>query len=236
MICYGGDQAWFDSTVARYSACGTVAAANVTAYLAAQHKELAGLYKSRKPPQQAQERQCFGAVSGGAAVYTKTEFLNHMQELYRWVTPWKVPFVRPDQPAWRSFGWGFGVWPARRFTRGVERFARSRGIRLRSDRISSRRPLEELTGFIEAALRRNCPVAMLIGRRPRYEQEPVERPDGLCWSQTHFSVHWVVITAMENRKNVVMVKVSTWGGWSWLNLNEWHAAGGVVPALAAFVW
>jgi len=56
-VFYGGDQAWLASTLGQYGGCGTVAAANVTAYLALHHLELVSLYgeKNRKQvlPQKA---------------------------------------------------------------------------------------------------------------------------------------------------------------------------------------
>lgn len=215
-IFYGGDQAWFDFTVGQHSGCGTVAAANITAYLAGQQMELRNLY--HLPDLQ------------------KEHFLTHMMELYDWVKPWKVPFVQRNRPPWKSFGWGFGVWPPYWFARGVKQFARSRGICMEDRRISSRCSMEELTGFIRDNLERDCPVAMLIGRRPRYERELVERPDGHKWMQTHFSMHWVVITMLKMREENVMVKVSTWGGYSWLDLEAWHRAGGIMPGLVGFQW
>lgn len=219
-VYYGGDQDWFDTTVAKYSGCGTVAAADITAYLAGRQRGLQGL--------------CH--VSGDISAIRKEDFLTHMCELYAWVKPWKVPFVSEKHPPWRGFGWGLGVWPPCRFACGVKRFARSRGIRLESVKISSSRSMTDLTGFIRDSLERDCPVAMLIGRRPRYERQLVERPDGFKWMQTHFSMHWVVITMLTKQAGKVIVKVSTWGGYSWLDLEAWHQAGGIIPGLVSFKW
>lgn len=215
-VWYGGDQAWFDFTVGQYGGCGTVAAANITAYLAAMHPELRRLY--------------------GQPDWQKAGFLAHMNTLYQWVRPWKMPFVSRNRKPWKSFGWTAGLWPPMRFVRGVERFAQSRGIKMTGRRMSSRHSLEELAEFIGESLERDCPVAMLIGRRPRYEKELVQRPDGVRWQQTHFSMHWVVITMLTKKEETFMVKVSTWGGYSWLNLKPWHDAGGLLPELVSFTW
>lgn len=215
-VFYGGDQEWFRFTVGRYSGCGAVAAANITAYLAIRQPALRRLY--------------------GRPDLQIGHFREHMEDVYRWVRPWKVPFVPQDFPPWKTFGWGLGVWPLGRFARGTERFARSRGVSLGRRQISSRHSMEELTAFIRDSLKRDCPVAMLIGRNPRYEREIVERPGGTCWAQTHFSMHWVVITALAKRDGNVMVKVSTWGGYSWLDLEAWHRAGGIMPGLVTFIW
>lgn len=213
-VCYGGDQAWFDFTVGKYGGCGTVAAANLTAYLAEHNPGLRCLYPYPN--------------------YHKKTYLNHMEQLYRYVRPWKVPFVRRDYPAKGTFGWTFGVWPASRFAGGVRRYAASCGRQLDSEVIHSWNSMDKLEAFIRRSLEHGCPVAMLIGREPRYEKERVERPDGTCWCQTHFSMHWVLITRMQEKGSEVSVKVSTWGGASWLSLNAWQQAGGIMPALVRF--
>lgn len=205
---YGGDQAWFDFAAGRESACGTVAAADITAYLAAGQPELRRLY----------------ARPGSMEVLEREHFLAHMVELYGWVKPWEM------------FGRGFGIWPPGRFARGVVRFARSRGIFLADRRMGSHRPLGQLTEFIGESLGRDCPVAMLIGWNPGYEREPVKRPDGSGWLQEHFSMHWVVITEVTERAGTPMVKVSTWGGYAWLDLEAWHRAGSLIAGLVSFQW
>lgn len=216
LVCYGGDQAWFPFTVGRHGGCGTVAAANITAYLADRHPSLAGLYEG----------------SG----FDQASFLRHMEAVYRWVRPWRLPLMGDDPPPWRNFGWTFGVWPIGRLARGTRRFAASRGVVLMDRRIGSRRPLEELLAFIADSLGRDCPVAMLIGRKPAYRWEAVTRPDGSGWLQRHFSLHWVVITKLAEREGRVMVKVSTWGGFTWLDLRLWQEAGGLLPGLVSFAW
>lgn len=215
-VWYGGDQAWFDFTVGQYGGCGTVAAANVTAYLAENHPELCMLY--------------------GQPDLQRAHFLAHMNRMYQWVHPWKVPFVDRNRKPWRSFGWTAGLWRSARFARGVERYAESCGICMERKWISSRHSMEDVTEFIRESLERDCPVVMLIGRHPRYEKELVQRPDGVSWQQTHFSMHWVVITVLTKQEKNVMVKISTWGGYSWLDLKLWHEAGGLLPGLISFTW
>lgn len=213
---YGGDQEWFDFTVGKYGGCGTVAAANITAYLALHFEALRKLYE----PEDLE----------------KDNFVFHMNGMYQWVRPWKVPFVNKNRPLWKTFGWTFGVWPASRLLRGVERYAKMRGLRLTGKKMGSRRPVEELVGFIRESLGRDCPVAMLIGRRPGYERERVTRPDGSGWLQNHFSMHWVVVTALTKKNGTVMVKVTTWGGYAWLDLGQWQEAGSLMAGLVSFTW
>lgn len=215
-VWYGGDQAWFDFTVGQYGGCGTVAAANITAYLALHFRSLRKLY----------EPENLG----------KNNFCIHMNQLYEWVRPWKVPLVNKNWPVWKSFGWTFGVWPMGKLIRGVERYAKMRGLRLAGKKMGSRRPMEELVEFIRESLERDCPVAMLIGRKPGYELERVTRPDGYGWRQTHFSMHWVVVTELTKSDGTVMLKVTTWGGYAWLDLEKWHGAGSLMAGLVSFTW
>lgn len=215
-VWYGGDQEWFGFTVGKYGGCGTVAAANVTAYLALHIKALRKLYE---PSDLKKDNFCF-----------------HMNQIYEWVKPWKLPFVNKNRPVWKTFGWTFGVWPIGLLIRGVERYAKMRGLRLTGKKMSSRRPMEELEGFIRESLGRDCPVALLIGRMPRYERELVTRPDGFCWRQTHFAMHWVVVTELTKMDEKVMVKVTTWGGYTWLDLRQWHEAGSLMAGVVSFVW
>lgn len=225
-IFYGGDQAWFADTVGQYGGCGTVAAADITAYLAFHHPELETLYWKKRE-------------------LSRQEFLHHMEALYRYVRPWKVPFVSKMRPPRRyvdragrewCFGWTFGVWPMGRLVRGVERFAGARGVYLKGRVTRSFRSLDRLTGFLAESLERDCPVAMLIGRKPRYGGELVTRPDGSCWRQRSFGLHWVVVTELEKRGDRIMVRVSTWGGWAWLDLEAWQRCGGLTTGLVTFWW
>lgn len=71
---YGGDQAWYNwagdsqkTAVAQGGGCGTVAAANIVAYLAKHNVQYSALYSHPD--------------------YTKTNFLLHMEEMYEYVTP-----------------------------------------------------------------------------------------------------------------------------------------------------
>ncbi|MDO5407957.1 MAG: hypothetical protein Q4F28_11635 [Eubacteriales bacterium] len=255
-IFYGGDQAWFADTVGQYGGCGTVAAADITAYLAFHYPELETLYRKKRDEVTGLAAKASGqgdlryreASGQGSLRYrevTRQEFLHHMEALYRYVMPWKVPFVSKMRSPWRyvdrtgrewRFGWTFGVWPMGRLVRGVERFAGAQGVYLKGRVIRSLRSLDRLTGFLAESLERDCPVAMLIGRKPRYGGELVTRPDGSCWRQRSFGLHWVVVTELERRGGRVMVRVSTWGGWAWLDLEAWQRCGGLTTGLVTFWW
>lgn len=219
-VFYGGDQAWFGSTTGQHGGCGTVAAADITAYLALHYPDLSSLY-----PRKRHRREPDGFSGIRKCELHQEEFRHHMEVLYHFVKPWKLPFGRT-----------LGVWPMVRLIRGVEAYSRARGVYLKGRRISSRRPVDELASFIAESLRRDCPVAMLTGRQPQYAGELVMRPDGTSWHQKSFAFHWTVITEMKRQNGRVMVRVSTWGGWSWLNLETWQKSRGLISGLVTFVW
>lgn len=73
---YGGNQAWYEwgnrkkNLIAKNGACGTVAAANITAYLARHHKKYASLYPYSQ--------------------YRLSDFILHMNEMYHYISPYHI--------------------------------------------------------------------------------------------------------------------------------------------------
>jgi hypothetical protein len=202
---YGGNQRWFDFTAGKYGGCGTVAAADIAAYMAKYHPGFRKLYNY------SIER------------ITKPEFTAHMNEVYKYVTPKKFPFVDRNTPPIKIgkflFGWSFGIWPLGPFVRGFERFAFSRGIKLKAFLGSGRISKEKAVEFIGEALKKNIPLALLIGLTT-IENCRVISPDG-NWNQ-NLSRHWVTITELreDSITGITSIRVSTWGGYCYLNLNE----------------
>lgn len=191
---YGGDQAWFGTSLRRCSACGTVAAANIMAY-----------------------RWLYGRGAGHRG-YSREGFLRHMNRLYEFVKPIRLPFVSEDAPVLRGFAWSFGVWPLGRFVRGVIRYGRARGEKLRPMRFDRTGGTGET--FICKALLRDVPVALLLGNTRELKGIEVRRPDGSAFVQESFSRHWVVVTAIRSDADGAKIKVSTWGGSAWLDLSK----------------
>lgn len=85
VIYYGGDQSWFDTNVGRQSGCGTVAAANTVAYLAIKNPSLRALYSGSK-----------------LDIITKDDFTIHMNQVYKFVGPLKMPFLISRQEVFLS--------------------------------------------------------------------------------------------------------------------------------------
>lgn len=190
---YGGDQEWFGFTVGMLGGCGTVAAANIVAYMTGDKMD-------------------------------KTEYVLLMNDMYHYVKPHKIPFLPKNRKPWRGFGWTIGVWPSIHLIWGMQRYAKTHRMKLRPVRISCKRTKEELVEYIREGLAKDCPIAMLIGWNYHLDRKEVCRPDGSGWNQTNMSNHWVTITQMRTEPGgKVRLKVSTWGGWTYLDLEEWLA-------------
>lgn len=195
-VWYGGDQAWYDwgnddikTHISQKGACGVIAAANITAYLAGHHLQYRDLYQYPD--------------------YTKTSYMLHMKELYEYVVPWHIGRIP------------LGVWPAGKLARGVRSFADSRNTVLRpvqSSRIFNR---ENMIRYIGEGLKKDSPVAMLVGARTLNKIEIVGS-GGRSWTQD-ISFHWVTITEMtvDERHGTAKVRVSTWGGQAELDLDQY---------------
>lgn len=193
---YGGNQAWFAwegrktrSHVARQGACGTVALANITAYLAGRDPACAGLYPY--------------------ADCTKTSFLMHMKALYGYVAPWHIG------------RFPLGIWPVSRLARGMERYARDRGVALRAvwrDWSFGRR---NVLRYVTEGLEKDRPVAMLVGTHPLRQVEVVYPGRGSYAED--ISLHWVTVTGLkaDRETGTVKLEVSTWGGRAILDLDEY---------------
>lgn len=207
-VYYGADQKWLMHRTGQLGGCGVVAAAELLSYLAMQCPQYRALYD-------------YGTLS-------KEAFVLYMQEVYN--------CVKPLAPGLGRMKMVLGVWPAYRFVRGIRRFAAQRGIRLDLSVIHSFRGEQAIAEYLKQALSADCPVAMLIGFNRRFDGSQVERPDKSTWRQDDFGRHWVVITAMNvDGDGQIFLKVSTWGGYTVLNLADWVQGGFWPQALVRIV-
>jgi len=188
---YGGNQNWFPNIIQRKGACGTVAAANITAYTASQNKRYSALYPYED--------------------FSKENFLSHMLDIYKYLYPLSIPFT--DIP--------LGIWSTRKLKRGLEKFANHKNITLKGVEFNSEFNKDNIVKFIEKALKANSPVAMMIGLNSYLKNITVVQPNGYSWNQLEFKLHWVLITELliNNSVGKVLVKVSTWGGYAYLDLD-----------------
>lgn len=77
---------------------------------------------------------------------------------------------------------------------------------------------------------------MLIGFNDEMKNILVQQPNGYSWTQSSFATHWVVITELKVDKiqDSVKVKVSTWGGYSYLDLEDFIDGESVYGCLLYF--
>lgn len=193
---YGGNQAWFEwngekgrEHVARKGACGTVASANLSAYMARTNPAYAELYPYSD--------------------YNKESFVSHMKDVYGYVRPYHIGRIP------------LGIWPVGRLARGMERFAKDRGVRLQAVRRQWAFNRRNVIRYMTEGLERNLPIAMLVGPH-KLRQVDVRDPGGESRKED-ISLHWVTATGliMDPDRDIVRVRVSTWGGWALLDLDEY---------------
>ncbi|MEG0216321.1 MAG: hypothetical protein RR685_09365, partial [Hungatella sp.] len=91
---------------------------------------------------------------------------------------------------------------------------------------------KDIVDYIQVGLQKDCPIAMLIGRNHCMDLTKITYPDGSGWLQQRMSYHWVTITAMAwQESGSVILKVSTWGGYAYLDLDDWLAKAGWPQAM-----
>jgi hypothetical protein len=192
---YGGNQSWFSTNVGRSSGCGTVAAANITAYLARKHSILRALY------------------SYDIDNITIDDFTNHMYDVFPYVSPLKIPFF--DKPAG---GIPFLSW----CSNGIVSYAQSKGIKLNAHWSDDSPTFENAVKYIRAGLDKDCPVALINWWNPKLKNVQWTNPDTGVIRRLNFQFHWVTITALTGGSptDEVYIDVSSWGSKVTLNFNH----------------
>lgn len=199
---FGGNQSWFERKAQRLAGCGSVAAANILACLAAQNPEVA---------------QKLGLEFTAEKQISKNDFLRFMQQAYDAIGTFEVPIwnnLAENSPKEKhlvplSFGrGGAGV------ENGILRFAQSKGVLLKSHQlVTSYAGYLQGLKFIQSGLVAGSPVCMLAtqNRHPMaiynqgYKLPPAPMPNG---SKSHF----VCITGVRfNKLNQPELLVSSWG-------------------------
>lgn len=193
-VYYGGDQSWFVKKVDRECCCGTVAAANVMAYLAKTHSSLRNLYQYNIDE------------------ITQEDFIKHMNDLYPFVKPAKLPFINA----------GAGVPFMKWYGNGVENYAKSRGVNLTANWVTNIKGFKSVVKYIKEGLLRECPVAFVNWLNPKLKKVLWESPVNKKQIYQDFQFHWVTITALwENNGNgEVLLEVSSWGGRATICFND----------------
>ncbi len=177
---YGGNQNWFPTKVAKESACGTTSAADITAYLAKYYDEYSALYAYDKNN------------------ISNDDFLKHMEEIYKFLYPTKVPFV--DKKL-------IGVPFAESYGRGIKKFAKSRGVSLKIKIFSKKLTKLNAIEFIQEGLKKDRPVAMI-----QWENRTLEE----------YMFHWMTIVGIEKdeKSDDIFINFLTWGRFVKFNIDE----------------
>jgi hypothetical protein len=213
---FGGSQLWLLRSNGVHGGCGTVAAANILAYLALNRGED---WKQLYP---------FPDTS-------RDHFIQHMESVYRVVKPLPLPNKIPWVPGnfIKRIPLSLGIPGLSFFSKRLVRYGTVKGVTLfpvwrdRKERphlnTSLQMSLHQAVQYIRQGLGSGCPVAMINTRNPAL-QAVSHRTDELTDATTvnDFQRHWVVITALlENQKTgQVFIEVSSWGYRVNLNLSS----------------
>lgn len=198
-VYYGGDQEWYGrKTVGHYGGCGPTAVANILAYLAKSNPKNSLLY------------------SGDINNISQEDFTNYMKEIYDYVTPigregkgGKDPFT-------------IGVPLPSMLESGAQIFGLTKGVNVKTaSKGNTFNSLNSASKFIREGLDSDTPIAMLTWFNENLENIDFFEPKGEITKQ-NFQTHWVTITGMSENKKTgqTTVLVSTWGGISFINLNN----------------
>lgn len=181
---YGGDQNRFLKYSERASACGTVAAANIFAYIYRNSAELKDL------------------LPRSESVIKADKYLAFMTEVIKYVSPVRITVLHI--PVW-------GITSSQRFAEMCGQFIRAKNLHL-TDRIISNKTsgIDEAAEIIADQLTKDNPVALLNLRNPGLKNITYTDSYGKA-IKTDFQFHWVVITAIERHDADISVTVSSEG-------------------------
>jgi len=199
-LCYGGDQDWSDDEKIKMGGCGTTAAANITAYYALHKDGYDHLYEYDKDP------------------IIRSDFTTHIDDIGKYVNPIILHFCDPDTGYY--FPVNIGVPTLSKFTRGVEKYAASKGVTLRGYRSPEEPNFTNAVRYVKKGLKADAPVALLMFKNPKLTEV-----DWTYLGSTRivsFNWHWVTITSMQedNISGETTVKVSSWGGHAVINFQD----------------
>lgn len=201
---FGARQSWFPKRYQRQRGCGVVTAS------------LAMAYGARKPHHVSLYQPYLKAdrISGQIAAdfqIDRQNFLGQMQDLWRYLTP----------PLW-------GV-SLSRYTSAISRFASDRGLVINCEvhkaslfRKRNRRNFKRLVHFLQASLKSDMPVAMLI-----YSNGQVSEV---------MSRHWITILAIQTNNDFTQaeVTVSDHGRKKNISLDKWFYTSRIGGAFVAY--
>lgn len=199
---YGGNQKWFLRKTQNMGGCAPVATANLLACLAAQDEKVA-------------ERLNIHVKKNGEETISKRDFTVLMHRAYNNTTMVEVPFFSQMADAEKDIGSvpaSLGC-DAASFLKGTLTFATENGVALKQHiHFASYSDPEKSLSFIEIALKRGAPVALLTTHNKHGLWRYNERSAALThkeWEKVRS--HFMTIVAVRNRKEKPQLIVSSWG-------------------------
>ncbi len=133
VIYYGANQAWYPDKVARKSACGSIAVANIFAYLAITDERYKNLFIYDKK------------------ILNKDHFLEYMLTVYQSVKPIHLGNLT------------IGVPTVNNFKKKALNYARKKNVHLNTTIFNHNWTLANCFQYIEEGLNKNKPIALING-------------------------------------------------------------------------
>lgn len=174
---FGADQEWYEKNWSRQAGCGPTCASNITAYLARTREK----YKELFVPDSLE----------------RTDFVRHMEELFRYITPGAM-----------------GVNHVDKFAEGITRFAKDRGVEIEArvfsveNCLTRKRYPDKLKEFVRQGLLSDCPLAFL--NLSRGEETNLQ-----AW-------HWITVTGADIGEDSLIATASDEGRVIEFDLLKWY--------------
>jgi hypothetical protein len=121
----------------------------------------------------------------------KSNFIKHMELIGR--------YVYPDET--------LGIISSLYFMDKVIDFAEDRGVKLKSNWITTEQDFDKIKDFIKEALRKDNPVALLMLKNKVLKE---------------YDWHWMTITRLFENQDRTYLSVSTWGGKRVITLEDFY--------------
>ncbi len=202
LIYYGGDQSWFDEKVANKAACGSVAAANILAYMAISESVYKALYQYDR-------------------YIDINDYMKHMNEVYTYLHPINIRLPLSSFISKSEKRISIGIPNVSRIIKGVKAFSESRNVALKAYTFSKPWTVKNAAEYIANALKDDKPIALLNGFNSNLKNIRYTYVDGRE-SMSSFTYHWITVTGMDVSfdTGIVDIDVSSWGIKAKLRLND----------------
>ncbi|WP_425515999.1 RHS repeat-associated core domain-containing protein [Ligaoa zhengdingensis] len=190
---YGGTQNWFGQQWQVNSGCGTVAAANMLAYMALNDDQFSALYTYPD--------------------LTYDSYKSYQNDIIRYVTPLSITRLEDEHGNIIDGFGGMGIWFPSALASGAKSYAISKGATLKSHiRNNVMTSFHSATNFIRNALSNDRPVGMVTLLNPSLKFD-----DGKSYDR-----HWVTITSINQSKGHDEYDTLTVSSWNTDYTIDWN--------------